>query len=232
MFKSFKAVMIAGSLLIVTDPIARAQFSSQHPDGVPMPSVEQQVVKDRVGGPVAIGQAMAQKDEGGKVAIVQAPTSSSGGGFIQLSAFGWLEPYVDSVVQALITAGLAWFAKSKYSSMMDESARAAFETFLKNSASSLIADGAVKLENKTLKVDSPTLYQAAREAETRIPEALKRFNLTPEVVAARIVDAIPQVSAGAAIIATAHAPPPQTVNVVHTSNGALGNPPVSAGDAS
>jgi hypothetical protein len=214
MFKLFKASLIAVLLLIITDPFARAQFPS---------------ATAKPGSPVAIGQVMAQKDEDGKVAILQAPAVPSGGGLIQLSALGWLEPYVDSAVQALIAAGLAWFAKSKYGNMMDETARDALEMFLKNSASSLIADGAVKLENKTVKVDNPTLYQAAREAETRIPDALKRFGLTPEVIAAKIVDAIPQVAAGAAIIASAHAPPPQTVNVVHTSNAAIGDPPVSAG---
>lgn len=222
MFKSFKVALIAGLLLIVTDPLARAQF----PTTVAGPEIY------KPGGPVAIGQAMAQKDEGGKVAIVQAPAVSSGGGIIQLSAFGWLEPYVDSAVQALLAAGFAWFAKSKYSNMMDETSRDALETFLKNSASSLIADGAVKLENKSVKVDQPTLYQAAREAETRIPAALKRFGLTPEVIAAKIVDAIPQVPAGASIIATAHAPPPQTINVVHSGNAAAGNPPVTAGSSS
>jgi hypothetical protein len=214
--KYLKAAVIAALLLIVVDPIARAQFSSSA----------------RPAGPVAIGQAELQRGPDGGVALIQAPApQQASGGIIQLSAFGWLEPYVDSALQALIAAGFAWFAKSKYSSMMDETARAALEAFLKNSASSLIADGAVKLENKTVKVDNPTLYQAAREAETRIPGALKRFGLTPEVIAAKIVDAIPQVTAGAAIIASAHAPtpPPQTVNVVHTANGTMGNPPVSAG---
>jgi hypothetical protein len=215
--KFFK--LAAAALLLACTPMAaNAQFAS---NGAPN------------GGPVAIGQTQLQKDDAGKVLLIQAP-SQGGGGIIQLSAFGWLEPYVDSAVQALLAAGFAWFAKSKYSSMMDETARNALETFLKNSASSLIADGAVKLENKAVKVDNPTLYQAAREAETRIPGALKWFKLTPEVVAAKIVDAIPQVSAGASIIAAAHAPQPtpQTVNIVHTtSNGAMGNPPVSAGGA-
>lgn len=155
------------------------------------------------GGPVAVGQLQAQKDDAGKVSIVQAP--NPGGGMIQLSIFGWLEPYVDSLVQTLIAAGFAWIGKSKYSQWLDQSSRDALQTFVKNRASSLIADGAVSMENKSVKVDNPLLYKAAAEASTAIPDALKRFGLTPDVVAAKIVDAIPQTEAGAAIVASAHA---------------------------
>lgn len=157
------------------------------------------------GGPAAIGQAMAQPDAAGKVAIVQAPNPESGG-LIQLKAFGWLEPYADTLVQLLISAGLAWFAKSRYSSYLDDSSRAALETFLKNRASSLIADGFVKMDGKTVDVHSQALAAEASRAAEMIPDAMKRFGLTPDVVAHKIVDAIPQVAAGAAMVAAAHEP--------------------------
>lgn len=157
------------------------------------------------GGPVAVGQAMAHKDDSGRVAIVQAPAvAPQGGGVIQLSAFGWLEPYVDSIVQALLGLGLAWLGKSKYTQWMDESSRQALESFTKNAASSLIADGFVKMENKAVTVHSAALAQQAAEASTRVPDALKRFGITPEVMAQKIIDAIPQTPAGAAIVAQAH----------------------------
>lgn len=139
------------------------------------------------------------------IVVNQAPAPAPTGGVIQLSAFGWLEPYVDSTVQALIVAFFAWLGKSKYSQWLDQSSRDALETFLKNRASSLIADGAVNLQNKAVQVDNPLLLKAANEASTAIPGAMKRFGLTPEVVAQKIIDAIPQTQAGAAMISTAHA---------------------------
>lgn len=166
---------------------------------------------EQPGGPVAVGQAQAQVDPGtNRIAIVQAPTppDQKAGGIVHLSAFGWLTPYADTIAQALIALGAAWFAKSKYSAMMDESSRTALETFLKNRASSLLADGAVRMQDKAIHVDNAFLYRAATQASSAIPDALKRFGLTPDVVAAKIIDAIPQVQAGAAMIATAHAEDP------------------------
>lgn len=169
----------------------------------------------RPAGPVVVGQAMLQRNEARGVALVQAAPEQKSGGVIQLSIFGWLQPYADSIVQLLIAAGIAWFGKSRYGSMMDESSRQALETFLRNRASSLIADGAVKLQGKAVHVDSAFLARAASESAAAIPDALKRFGLTPDVVAQKIIDAIPQVPAGAAIVASAHAEnaiDPQTVS--------------------
>jgi hypothetical protein len=142
----------------------------------------------------------------GQMAIAPAPS----GGIIRLAAFGWLEPYVDTLVQLLIAAGFSWFAKTKYGQMMDKESREALEMFLKNRASSLIADGAVAMEGKSIVVSNAALAAEANQAARVIPGALKRFGLTPEVVGARIIDAIPQVAAGAAIVSQAHAkaPPP------------------------
>lgn len=194
--KNLKAHALSIGLLLLFAGAALAQFPAKHPDGVEMP-----------GGPVAIGQQMMQTDEShpGKVALVQSAPPS--GGIIQLSAFGWLEPYVDSVVQALILAGLAALGKSKYTQWMDQSARDALGTFVKNTASSLIADGFVRMKDKTVEVSSAALATEVSTAADRIPDAMKRFGLTPGAVAQKIVDAIPQTPAGAAIVATAHKPP-------------------------
>jgi hypothetical protein len=149
---------------------------------------------------------------------------------IQLSAFGWLEPYVDTIVQALIVAFFGWIGKSKYSQWLDQSSRDALEAFVKNRASSLIADGAVRMQDKAVHVDNPLLYRAAAESASAIPDALKRFGLTPDVVAAKIVDAIPQTQAGAAIIATAHSDDAATAPVPVTDRPAAapGLPPTVA----
>lgn len=195
--------IIVVGLALLAPAAAAAQFAEAKDTNVPI-----SIVKGPEGGPVAVGQLAAQVDPvSGKVAILQAPAvpqESRGGGVIQLSAFGWLQPYADTIVQALITVGLAWLGKSKYTQWMDQSGREALETFVRNRASSLIADGAVRMQDKSLHVDNPLLYRAAAEASTAIPDALKRFGLSPDVVAAKIVDAIPQTAAGAAIVATAH----------------------------
>lgn len=195
-----KIALLLSALLLFAAP-ANATFG----DAAPQP-----------GGPVAIGQVAAQVDPAtNKVAIIQAPAvEQKGGGVIQLSAFGWLQPYVDTIVQALIVAGFGILGKSKYSQWLDQSSRDALETFVKNRASSLLADGAVSIRGKAIHVDNDMLYRAATQAGTAIPDALKRFGLSPDVVAAKIVDAIPQTQAGAAIVATAHKDDPAEPDVV------------------
>src|SRR6185312_10906582 len=111
-------------------------------------------------GPVVIGQPLPTQCDmehpcsAPSAAPVVVARAAPSGGLIQLSAFGWLEPYVDSVVQALILAGLSWLAKSKYTQWMDQSARDALATFTKNTASSLIADGFVRMQGKSVTVSS------------------------------------------------------------------------------
>lgn len=193
--------VIVPTVLFLSASAAVAQFTD--PQAQPPVSI----APPKQGGPIAIGQMQAQRDDSGKVSIIQAPAvaaPATSGGIIQLSAFGWLEPYVDTVVQALIVAFFGWIGKSKYSQWLDQSGRDALQTFLQNRASSLIADGAVRLQGKAVHVDNNMLYRAASEATTAIPDALKRFKLTPDVVAAKIIDAIPQTTAGAAIVAAAH----------------------------
>ncbi len=189
-----KKLALAFALVAALASPALAQFPSDKAATVATPA-----------GPVVVGAAGAQVDPSGKVAIVAAPVvEQKSGGIIHLSAFGWLAPYVDTLLQGLIALGFAIIGKSKYSQWLDQSSRDALEVFLKNRASSLIADGAVRISGKSVHVESNLLYRAAREASTAIPDAMKRFNLTPEVVAQKIIDAIPQVPAGSAIVAASH----------------------------
>lgn len=196
-FKFNGAYVVALLCLVISVPVARhasAQFPNSLTVGTtPVP-----------GGPVAVGQEMAHRSDDGRVTIVQAPPAS--GGVIQLSAFGWMEPYVDSIAQGLLGLGLAWLARSKYTQWMDQSARDALEAFTRNTASSLIADGFVHMEGKTISVHGAALASEANTAAERIPGALKRFGLTPGAVKQKIVDAIPQTPAGAAMVAASHSP--------------------------
>lgn len=134
-----------------------------------------------------------------------------GGGIINIGqALGpFLQPYVDAAVQALILAGVSWLGvvlKQKFNISIDEGHRDALTTFLQNRASSLIADGAVRMQGLQVKVDSAALAAAVNSINDGAAGAAKHFGITPDMIAAKIIDAIPQVPAGAAIVAQAHDP--------------------------
>lgn len=112
-------------------------------------------------------------------------------------------PYINAVVNALIAAviGLiAWKVKQRTGIEIDQGHRDAVIRALQNQAGSLIADGMVKLENKTITVNSPALAKAANDVLASVPDAAKHFGLTPSYVADRIIDMIPQITAGAQLV--------------------------------
>lgn len=144
----------------------------------------------------------------GSPTFVQVAKAS--GGVIDIGqAFSTVfEPYVNAIVNALILAGVTYLGnwlRSKYKVEVDQKHREALTVFLQNQAGSLIADGAVSLQGKKINVDNALLANAAAAVFNRIPDAAKHFGLTPDVVAGKIVDAIPQIAAGARMIAQAHA---------------------------
>lgn len=156
------------------------------------------------------------------ITIVAPP--ATGGGIINIGqAFGTLlQPYIDAAVQVLILAAVSYFGlfiKKKFNVDIDKKSSDELTKFLQNRASSLIADGAVKMSGVTVKVDNQRLADAANAALNSVPDAIKRFGLTPDVIAAKIVDAIPQVAAGAAIVAQAHAeaPPITTIELANAA---------------
>jgi hypothetical protein len=133
-------------------------------------------------------------------------------GFIDIGqAFGQAAaPYVDAIAQALIAALVSWvllYIKNTTGIAIDAGHRDALTTALQNQAGSLIADGLVKLENGKVTVPPNALTNSAAEILKVIPDAAKHLGLTPDYVAKRIIDTIPQISAGAAMIATATAAP-------------------------
>ena len=128
-------------------------------------------------------------------------------------AFGWLEPYVDSGVAALILAVLGKLGLDKNAAngrVTDADHRDTLEQFLINQASSLVADGFVRLNGLKVDVHSPALAAAAGTAFQWIPDAVKNFGLTPETLEAKIVDKIahlPSVSAAQAQVMAQQAAP-------------------------
>jgi hypothetical protein len=127
-------------------------------------------------------------------------------------AFGPLvQPYVDAIVMALITALFTWLGRQKIVQNIDTGFRNTLETALKNQASSLVADGFVKLNGVKVDVRSEALVKAANIiAQQAAPAAVKHFGLTPEVIAAKIIDTLPQQPVVAMQIANAAAATPAT----------------------
>lgn len=160
---------------------ARAQFA----ESAPAPS---QVIGAPIGVPAYVVQA--PKRDGQLIDIGQA--------------FGEaLAPYINATVQALILALVSWVLMSiqkKTGIAVDAGHRDALVRALQNQAGSLIADGLVKVASGKVEVEKGPLTEAAAEALKSIPDAADHLGLTPEYVAKRIVDMIPQTQAGAQLI--------------------------------
>lgn len=111
-----------------------------------------------------------------------------------------------AIAGAAITALGGWVAywiKTKFGIDIEAQHREALQTFLSRQASALLSMGAVKLEGLKVDVKSEALASVARMAFTAIPDAMKYFNLSPDVIAAMIVDLIPKQEAAAKAIAVA-----------------------------
>jgi hypothetical protein len=138
--------------------------------------------------------------------LVLALATPAHAGTIDLSPLvGFLGPYANAVAEALITALMGWvlwIIKTKLSVSIDDSMRDAFQTWLKNQAASLIADGQVKFSpNAKVTVNNDALAAAANTLMQFVPDAANRFGLNPQMVRDKIIDAIPHVPAAAAIMA-------------------------------
>lgn len=192
---------VALAMAIVATP-ARAQFaestisSPSQPLPVASPGLHYDGPHAVVGGPVGI-------------ASVVMP-GKAGGGVIDISpAFAeWLQPYVQSITNALIAAAIGYaltWMRTHWKVNLDDKQRAVITASLQNQASSLIADGKVKISGGKVDIGSDALAAAAADLMRRVPEATSHFGLTPEFVASRIVDAVPQIAAGAAMLAQHHA---------------------------
>jgi hypothetical protein len=87
---------------------------------------------------------------------------------------------------------VAYWIKAKFGIDIEAKHREALQAFLTRQASALLALGAVKLEGLKVDVKSEALASVAHMAFTAIPDAMKYFNLTPDIIGAMIVDLIPK----------------------------------------
>lgn len=202
-----RRILLAAALAAFAASPASAQFATTAADPPLWP-----------GGPTA-GQ-IVQQHQMEQAAQVQKPVAaipapSGGAGVIDVGQdFGSWQPFVNTLVGGLLSAGLSWLGyllHKKFNITITAEQRDALQTALMNQASSLIADGAASLNGKKIEVSDPKLAQAVDELKKSVPAAVKFFNLdTPDgqkALADKIVDKIPQVPAGAQMIAQAHAAP-------------------------
>lgn len=138
---------------------------------------------------------------------------------------GSLQEIINAAVTAAIAAlvgWVAWFAKSKFHIDIEARHREALTMFLQRQASSLVAQGAVKLAGVKVEVESQALADAANTALQMIPGALAFFGLSPSTLQSMIVDLIPKQPA----IATAQAVALDVANPATPSRPALPIKPV------
>jgi hypothetical protein len=188
MKRFFAALIAAASIAAFAFPVMAQQQTNAVP---PLPPA---VISAAPGGTLTLAAAPAA---GGLLDVGQAFSAS-------------MEPFVNAAVQSALAAGLAWLAwwlRTRFQITVSQAQQQTVQTWLTNQASSLIADGAVSVgSGGKVSVDRQALVQHAQQYAQHIPEAAAFFGLTPEVLAAKIVDKIPQVPAGAQMIAAA--PPP------------------------
>lgn len=119
---------------------------------------------------------------------------------------GGLTDAIAGAVSAVIAALIGWLAmiaKNKFNIEIEKAHRDALTQFLQRQASSLVADGAVRLQGLKIEVSNAALAGVANTAIHAIPDAMKFFGLTPEALQKRIVDLLPQQPAIAAAQAVA-----------------------------
>lgn len=164
-----------------------------------------------------IGTAHAQQPAQQQIGVTSMPAPiylqpAHAGGVIEVGqALGpALQPYVDSIVQAcvaLLISWVLWLLKSKFNVNIDEGHRKSIQDAVQRQAASLVADGFVKIEQGgKVRVDNQALAQAGKLAVDAAADAVRHFNMDPNQLAARIVDALPHVPAVAEAQANALKP--------------------------
>lgn len=111
-----------------------------------------------------------------------------------------------SVLSAVVAAFLGWVSywiKSKFGIEIEAKHREALQAFINRQASSLIGEGAVKLQGLKVDVKSEALASAANLAFNAIPTAMAYFGLSASKIADMIVDVIPKQPAVASAQAVA-----------------------------
>ena len=119
-------------------------------------------------------------------------------------------PYIVSAVGGIISVIgvlLATWLKQKWNIDIDQNHRDAWQQSAQNAAGSLLARGAVKIEDSgAITVKSEAMANAVNTVMQRVPQAIAHFGFTPNDIQNLIVAKIPQVISGAVPPTVAPAP--------------------------
>lgn len=203
MFRSF-TTRYAIAIILIAGAMCSGGYSlaQQQPARPAVPVAPPAVQVDPQ--PVAIGGPV-----GSPTYVIPPGPPQKSGGFIKIGqAFGdAVEPYIDAIANAFVVAIVGWIGvlyTRITGRQIDEKHRDALQVAFKNRAASLIAAGKVKVSSIGVQVPDAELAVEANDLLMRMPDAIKHFSgMSPEDVKQKIIDAIPQVPAGASVIAQA-----------------------------
>lgn len=128
------------------------------------------------------------------VAVLFAVPASAASIDIGLALGETVQQVVQLIVTSAITALVGWggYLLTKFTGIKIEAMhRETLRLFLERQASSLVAQGVVKLKGVKIEVDNVALANAANTALQAIPQAAAFFGLTPAMIAEKIVSVIP-----------------------------------------
>lgn len=204
MFRSF-TTRYAIAIILIAGAMCSGGYSlaQQQPARPGVPAAPPAVQVDPQ--PVAIGGAV-----GSPTYVIPPGPPQKNGGFIHIGqAFSdFLGPYIDAAIEALAVAFVGWVAngyRRVTGRELDQKHRDALQVAFKNRAASLIAAGKVKVNALGVQVPDAELAVEANDLMAAMKDAVEHFGgMSPELVKQKIIDAIPQIPAGASIIAQAH----------------------------
>lgn len=110
-----------------------------------------------------------------------------------------LQPYLLAVVSVLATAIVGWLAellRRKFNLDIDAAHREALQTALTNGAGLLVGKAGGAIVGAKLDLKSAALAEAVNYVLQAVPDAVRHFGITPEVIAEKIQAKLPQVPAG------------------------------------
>jgi hypothetical protein len=116
-------------------------------------------------------------------------------------------PFVTAITVALIGTLVPLifaYVLKKWGLDVDKEHRDAFQTSVTNAAGLLLQRAAASASTAKIDVGSPMMAEAIRYVQERAPDALKKWGITPDMIAKSIVAKIPQIeaSSGAAPMST------------------------------
>lgn len=111
--------------------------------------------------------------------------------------YALLQPYVLAVVSVLATAIVGWLAellRRKFNLDIEAAHRDALQTALTNGAGLIAGKIGGALAGRTIDLKSVLLAEAVNYVLQAVPDAVRHFGVTPELLAEKILAKLPQMA--------------------------------------